>query len=122
MTSRRAFLTRLGLAAVSVPLLAHHGTGMYDISHPSTVTGVVKRFEWTNPHAYIYLDVKDDKGNSVEWSVEMMALNHLKSYGWSRNLVQPGDMISCTGGVAKSGAPAMLSSIIKLPDGREIKS
>jgi hypothetical protein len=110
------------LAAVSVPLLAHHGTGMYDMSHPSTVTGVVKRFEWTNPHAYIYLDVKDDKGNSVEWSVEMMALNHLKSYGWSRNLVQPGDMISCTGGVAKSGAPAMLSSIIKLPDGREIKS
>ena len=122
MTSRRAFLTRLGWAAVSVPLLAHHGTGMYDMSHPSTVTGVVKRFEWTNPHAYIYLDVKDDKGNSVEWSVEMMALNHLKSYGWSRNLVQPGDMISCTGGVAKSGAPAMLSSIIKLPDGREIKS
>jgi Family of unknown function (DUF6152) len=122
MTSRRTFLTRLGLAAVSMPLLAHHGTGMYDMSHPSTVTGVVKRFEWTNPHAYIYLDVKDDKGNTVEWSVEMMALNHLKSYGWSRNLVQPGDVISCTGGVAKSGAPAMLSSIIKLPDGREIKS
>jgi Family of unknown function (DUF6152) len=122
MTSRRTFLTRLGLTAVSMPLLAHHGTGMYDMSHPSTVTGVVKRFEWTNPHAYIYLDVKDDKGNTVEWSVEMMALNHLKSYGWSRNLVQPGDVISCTGGVAKSGAPAMLSSIIKLPDGREIKS
>jgi hypothetical protein len=122
MTSRRTFLTGLGLAAAAVPLLAHHGTGMYDMSHPSTVTGIVKRFEWTNPHAYIYLDVKDEKGTSVEWAVEMMALNHLKSYGWSRNTVQPGDVISCTGGVAKSGAPAMLSSIIKLSDGREIKS
>ena len=122
MTSRRGFLFAVGLSGLSVPLVAHHGTGMYDMSHPTTVTGVVKRFEWTNPHAYIYLDVKDDKGNNVEWAVEMMALNHLKSYGWSRNLVQPGDMISCTGGAAKSGAPTMLSSIIKLPDGREIKS
>lgn len=122
MTSRRSFLSTLGLAGAAAPLLAHHGTGMYDMSHPTTITGVVKRFEWTNPHAYIYLDVKDDKGNVVEWAVEMMALNHLKSYGWSRNLVQPGDMISCTGGAAKGGQPAMLSSIIKLPDGREIKS
>jgi hypothetical protein len=122
MTSRRAFLTRLGLAGVALPLLAHHGTGMYDMSHPATVTGVVKRFEWTNPHAFIYMDVKDEKGNPVEWAIEMMALNHLKSYGWSRNTVQPGDVISCTGGAAKNGAPTMLSSIIKLADGREIKS
>jgi Family of unknown function (DUF6152) len=122
MTSRRAFLAGLGLTSASVPLLAHHGTGMYDMGHPITVTGVVKRFEWTNPHAYIYLEVKNDKGNTVEWAIEMMALNHLKSYGWSRNTVQPGDVISCTGGAAKSGSPAMLSSIIKLADGREIKS
>jgi len=122
MTSRRSFLLATGLTGLSAPLLAHHGTAMYDMSHPTTVTGVVKRFEWTNPHAYIYLDVKDEKGNIVEWAVEMMALNHLKSYGWSRNMVQPGEVISCTGGAAKSGAPAMLSSIIKLADGREIKS
>jgi hypothetical protein len=120
--SRRSFFSGLGLAGIAAPLLAHHGTGMYDMSHPTTVTGVVKRFEWTNPHAYIYLEVKDEKGNAVEWSVEMMALNHLKSYGWARNTVQPGDVITCTGGAAKSGAPFMLSSIIKLPDGREIKS
>jgi Family of unknown function (DUF6152) len=122
MTSRRLFLAGFGLSVASVPLLAHHGTGMYDMSHPTTVTGVVKRFEWTNPHAYIYLEVKDEKGNTVEWAIEMMALNHLKSYGWSRNTVQPGDVISCTGGAAKGGQPAMLSSIIKLADGREIKS
>jgi hypothetical protein len=122
MVSRRGFLIGLGLAGASVPLLAHHGVGMYDMGHPTTVTGVVKRFEWTNPHAYIYLEVKDGKGNPVEWAIEMMALNHLKSYGWARNTIQPGDVISCTGGAARSGAPTMLSSIIKLADGREIKS
>lgn len=114
----------LGLALVGTtqPLLAHHSTAMYDMANPVTVTGVVKRFEWTNPHAYIYLDVKNDKGETEEWTIEMMSLNHLKSYGWSRDLVKPGDVISCTGGRAKSGLPAMLSSLMKLADGRMIKS
>src|ERR1700684_2910017 len=114
MISRRAFFTGLCLTGASLPLVAHHGTGMYDMSHPVTVTGTVKRFEWTNPHAYIYLDVKGDDGKMVEWEVEMMSLNHLKSYGWSRETVKEGDLITCTGGAAKSGAPAMLSSLIKL--------
>jgi hypothetical protein len=123
ITSRRTFLMLgPGIALTALPLAAHHGTGMYDMGNPTTITGVVKRFEWTNPHAYIYVEVKDEKGTAVEWAVEMMSLNHLKSYGWSRNTVQPGDTISCTGGAAKSGAPAMLSSLIKLGDGRVIKS
>jgi len=62
------------------------------------------------------------QGTVTEWEVEMMSLNHLKSYGWSRSTVKEGDVISCTGGAAKSGAPAMLSSLIKLGDGRMIKS
>jgi hypothetical protein len=123
MNSRRTVLLfGLGVALATAPAFAHHGTNMYEMAHPVTITGVVKRFEWINPHAYVYLDVKDDKGNTVEWAVEMMSLNHLKSYGWSRNTVKPGDVISCTGGAAKSGLPAMLSSIMKLADGREIKS
>lgn len=112
----------LGMGLTTEPLLAHHSTAMYDMGNPVTVTGVVKRFEWTNPHAYIYLDVKNDKGETEEWTIEMMSLNHLKSYGWSRDLVKPGDTISCTGGRAKSGLPAMLSSLMKLADGRMIKS
>src|SRR5215475_12837185 len=108
----------LMLAFPGTNLFAHHSTTMYNMSSPTTVTGTVKRFEWTNPHAYIYMDVKDEQGNTVEWTIEMMSLNHLKSYGWSRNTVKEGDVISCTGGAAKSGSPAMLSSIIKLGDGR----
>src|SRR3989440_6813778 len=112
----------LGSVVMTVPAFAHHSTSMYDMANPVTVTGVVKRFEWTNPHAFVYLDVKDDKGNSVEWEVEMMSLNHLRGYGWTRSTVKPGETISCTGGAAKSGAPSMISSYMKLGDGRMIKS
>jgi hypothetical protein len=115
-------LLALGLWAAVRPAEAHHSTAMYNMANPVTVTGVVTRFEWTNPHAHIFLEVTDEQGKKVEWDVEMMSLNHLKSYGWSRNTVKPGETISCTGGQAKSGLPAMLSSIVKLGDGRVIKS
>jgi uncharacterized Zn-finger protein len=112
----------LGWMLVTAPLGAHHSTAMYNMAEPTTVTGVVKKFEWTNPHAYIYLDVTGEDGKVVTWEIEMMSINHLKSYGWTRNTVKPGDVISCTGGAAKSGHPAMLSSLMKLADGRMIKS
>ncbi len=112
----------LGLLVGTMPVSAHHSTTMYNMAAPSTVTGKVKRFEWTNPHAYIYLDVTGEDGKVTTWEIEMMSLNHLKSYGWTRKTVVEGDIITCTGGAAKSGAPAMLSSLIKLGDGRMIKS
>ncbi|HEY7333939.1 MAG TPA: DUF6152 family protein [Bryobacteraceae bacterium] len=122
----KAYLLVLALLFCTIPAatpaFAHHSTAMYNMGNPVTVTGVVKRFDWTNPHAFIYLEVTDEKGAKVEWQIEMMSLNHLKSYGWAHDTVKPGDTISCTGGAAKSGDPAMLSSLIKLADGRMIKS
>jgi hypothetical protein len=112
----------LSALALTTPAAAHHSTAMYNMANPVTVTGVVKRFEWTNPHAFVFLEVKDDKGSTVEWEVEMMSLNHLRGYGWTRNTVKPGDTISCTGGAAKSGDASMISSYMKLGDGRMMKS
>ena len=112
----------LAVLALAAPSFAHHSTSMYDMAHPVTVTGTVKRFEWTNPHAFVYLEVKDEKGAVVEWEVEMMSLNHLRGYGWTAKTVKAGDMISATGGAAKSGAPSMISSFMKLGDGRMMKS
>ena len=122
--NRRALLTT-GLAILigsTQKVFAHHSTAMYDMANPVTVKGTVKRFEWTNPHAFIFLDVKDEKAGSVEWEIELMSLNHLRSYGWMRTTVKPGDVISATGGAAKSGAPSMISAVIELPDGRKIRS
>ena len=121
--TRRALLLGLGaLFGFARTTLAHHSTAMYDMANPVTVKGTVKRFEWTNPHAFIFLDVKDDKTGSVEWEIELMSLNHLRSYGWMRTTVKEGDVISCTGGAAKSGALSMISAVIELPDGRKIRS
>src|SRR5213593_1959895 len=120
------FILAIGLvlncALMTAPAIAHHSTSMYDMANPVTVSGVVKRFEWTNPHAFAYLQVKDEKGNVVEWEVEMMSLNHLRNYGWTSKTVKPGDPISCTGSPAKSGAPSMIANRMKLADGREIRS
>ena len=102
---------------------AHHSTSMYDSQNPVTITGIVKKFEWTNPHAFVYLEVKDEKtGKIVEWEVEMMSLNHLRGYGWTSKTVKPGDQLSATGAPAKSGAPSMIANRMKLADGREIRS
>src|SRR5262245_63619821 len=117
MTARRLapslLLVALTALVPATRAAAHHSTAMYNMANPVTVTGAVKRFEWTNPHAFVFLDVKDDKGNSVEWEVEMMSLNHLKGYGWTRATLKPGDVISATGGAAKNGAPSMISSYMK---------
>ena len=115
-----ALLAALGLLLTVAPLRAHHSTAMYTGS--KTVTGVVKKFEWTNPHAHIYIETKDEKGATVVWDCEMMSLNHLRSYGWTSKTVKVGDTISATGAYAKSGDPAMIASRMKLADGREISS
>ena len=116
------FLAVFCLLVMTKSIDAHHSTAMYDSAHPVTVSGVVKKFDWTNPHAFIYLDVKNEKGSVVEWEVEMMSLNHLRGYGWTSKTVKTGDTISCTGSPAKSGAPSMISNRMKLADGRDIRS
>src|SRR5262245_25014967 len=117
--NRRAFLAgSVAALFASRAASAHHSTAMYDTANPVTVKGAVKRFEWTNPHAYIYLDVPE----VGEWEVELMSLNHLRSYGWTRKTVNAGDEITCTGAPAKSGVHSMIASVIKLSDGREIRS
>ena len=123
MTSRLTVLFGIFCVVVMTgSMQAHHSTAMYDTQNPVTITGAVKRFEWTNPHAFVYLEVTDAQGKVVEWEGEMMSLNHLRSYGWTSKTVKPGEMISATGAPAKSGAPSMIANRMKLPDGREIRS
>jgi hypothetical protein len=101
---------------------AHHSVSMYDMEHPSTYKGVVSRIEWTNPHAYVYLDVKDDKGQVEEWAMEINSPNFLRHNGWTSTTVKPGDTITCTGGAAKSGAKTMRCTSVVLADGLVLRS
>jgi hypothetical protein len=123
MNRRTVIISTFGWVLAAVGAGAHHSTAMYDSQNPVTVTGSVKKVEWTNPHAFIYLEVKDDKsGKVIEWEIELMSLNHLRGYGWTSKTVKVGDMVSATGAPAKSGAPSMIANRVKLPDGREIRS
>ena len=118
--SRIAALLLCACLCTVASLGAHHSTAMYTGSR--TVSGKVLKFEWTNPHAHVYIETKDDKGATVVWDVELMSLNHLRSYGWTAKTLKPGDVVSATGQYAKSGDPSMIASRMKLADGREISS
>ena len=97
------------ILVVCAPLLAHHGNVAYDEQHPTTITGNVTEFVWSNPHCQIYLDVKDAKGNVVGWSVESQSPGILRRNGWTRDSIKPGDHIVVTLVPAKSGAPVGFS-------------
>jgi hypothetical protein len=102
--------------------LAHHSEPLYDMKHPVTITGVVSRVEWSNPHVYLYLNVNSEKGATEEWSIELSAPHSLQHYGWTTTAVKPGDRVTCTGGRSKSGARALRGALVELPDGRKLKS
>ncbi len=76
------------------PAQAHHSGSMFDRQQPTTLTGTVREFEWTNPHCYIQLLVLTDKGEAQEWSLEMGAPLHIYAAGWRPNSVKPGDKIT----------------------------
>jgi hypothetical protein len=87
----------------SGPTLAHHGGSAYDTSKTVTLTGTVKTFDFIQPHPIIGLDVKDESGNMVNWSIEMTSPNHLVRYGWNGHKLKAGDQITVTGNAAKNG-------------------
>jgi hypothetical protein len=75
---------------------AHHAFAMFDISKEVTLDGVVKEFQWTNPHAWVQLMVKDASGNEIEWSIEGASPNSLARFGWSRGSLKAGDHVQAT--------------------------
>ena len=83
---------------------AHHNfRAEFDINAPFTVTGTVTRVEWTNPHTWFYLDVKDDKSAVVNWAMEMGSPNALMRAGWKRTSMNAGDEVTVEGYRSGSG-------------------
>jgi Family of unknown function (DUF6152) len=106
----------------ALPALAHHSGAMFDMQHLITLKGVVTRVEWTNPHAFFYLNVKNEKGVVEEWAIEINSPNFLKHNGWTSSTVNPGDTITCTGAPAKTGARFMHGTMVELASGVELRS
>jgi hypothetical protein len=111
----------LGLLLSSVPMLAHHSfAAEYDSTKPVTLSGTVTLVEWMNPHARFYIDVKDEKGETVNWELELGSPNGLMRQGWTRNSLKKGDQVTITGSLAKDGSKLANARTVKLADGRQV--
>ena len=103
------------------PAAAHHSFAtQYDADQPVTLTGVVTKVEWMNPHARFYVDVKDESGNVTNWNLELASPNVLTRNGWSRTSLKEGDEVTVEGSRARSGASMANARTVKLADGRQV--
>ena len=92
--SRRLVIAALTISTATATVSAHHSFAAFDMAKQETITGVVSRFDWTNPHTFIFVDVPNDKGVVETWAIEGMSPNYLGRRGWSKNSVKPGDKIT----------------------------
>jgi hypothetical protein len=117
-----AVLVACLLFLFATPARAHHSGAMFDMAHLITLTGVVTKLEWTNPHTFLYVNVKNDKGLVEEWAIEINSPNFLRHNGWTSTTVNAGDTIICTGAPAKSGSKFMHGMTIQLSNGVQLRS
>lgn len=113
-------ITCIAWFGISQSALAHHGRAGYDATKVFTIMGTVSSFQFSNPHAQLFLDVKDDKGIIEKWVGEGTSPNMLVREGWDRKTIKPGDMITATGYPARDGSNNMRIEKIVLPNGREL--
>ena len=100
------FLTCIGAAllCMAMPAAPHHAfASEFDVNKPVTLTGPLTKMEWTNPHAWLFMDVEDEDGNVQAWAIELVGINDLLRLGWGRSRVKEGDVLSVKGYGARNG-------------------
>ena len=119
MKSRLALVFALVAVVTGARLVAHHSfAAEFDGSKPIRLRGALARIEWTNPHIYFYIDVKNDAGTVVTWGCEAGAPGALSRKGFKRGDLKLGDTIVVDGYLAKDGSHLVDARRVTLPDGR----
>ncbi|MDR2212765.1 MAG: hypothetical protein LBE21_03975 [Pseudomonadales bacterium] len=107
----------LGAAAAQ----AHHSfPAQYDINKPATLTGLVTKVDWRNPHVYFFMDVTNPDGSVTEWSFELANVSAMRGRGWDRDTLQEGDLLEVSGSLARDGSPLLNATDIKRVDGEQL--
>lgn len=114
--------TLLPALAVTLPASAHHSFGaQYDSNDPVSLTGLVTKVEWQNPHVYLYIDVQNEQGDYEQWALEMGAPAVLtRIQGWSRSTLQVGDEIHVEGKRARDGSRLANARDVTLTSGETL--
>ena len=103
------------LATTGAPLLAHHSfAAEFDANAPVTLTGVVTKVEWINPHVHFYVDVMDQTGGVVHWTCQAGSPNALKTRGWKRGSLKAGDPVTVRAYRAKAGTNVANARAVQL--------
>ena len=97
---------------------AHHSFAMFDLAKDVTVEGVIKEVQFTNPHVWLQVLVKDEKGMETEWSIESGAPGMMTRQGWKSSTLKPGDKVTLVMHPLKNGKPSGSLVSVKVPDGR----
>ena len=117
------FSRSLAAALLAIPLLAHHSfQAEFDAGKSVTLSGVVTKLEWTNPHAHFYIDVKGSDGKLVNWNMELASPNVLRRLGWNREIFKVGDTLTVFAACAKDGSNLASARKVTLPDGRKMSA
>ena len=117
------FLVSIGMSCLlaAMPATPHHAfASEFDINKPVNLTGPVTRMEWTNPHAWLFMEAQDADGNTQDWAVELVGINDLLRLGWGRNKVKEGDVISVVGYAARNGTNTANAASVKVAETGEL--
>ena len=106
-----------------VPVAAHHSYTMFDQTRSITVKGTVRALEWTNPHVWVWIDVKDDAGGTAPFGFETNAPSELaRFFGWSKNILEVGAPVTVEYSPLKSGRNGGALRTITFADGRTLRT
>jgi Family of unknown function (DUF6152) len=111
----------LSLSGVCATAFAHHSFAMFERDKEVTLVGTVREFQWTNPHAFIEMDVPDAAGTAEKWSIELNSPNNLTRQGWKSSMLKAGDKVSVTMNPLRDGKHGGLFVAVVLADGKVIK-
>lgn len=99
---------------------AHHSFAMFDNKNHIRLEGTVKRFQWTNPHVYIELEVQEEDGTTTRWTIECANPGILSRIGWKFNMIKEGEEIIVVIAPLRTGKSGALLKQVKLPDGTKM--
>ena len=115
------FTAAVGLLMCAAPVFAHHSfAAEYDRDKPVKVKGVVTKVEWTNPHIWFFVDVKDESGKVTNWGFSGGAPGMLMRRGFTKNVLKPGDVVLVEGFQAKDGSNNATSGNVTFENGKKV--